>query len=366
MISTYHQEDSQSTKFHCTRTYGPIIDINNLDILDPYLDFSNNFHEFKLIFTPFLIAIYIDDIQIDVRYKFFDITQSYPIICSDPEQSAIELLSKLVEFPNDNMHMIFNVGVEKGDNGPRPEDVFPSNFVIDYIKYYKPISCIQDIIHLDGNNSITQSDPLSYNSFVSKKVELSNISIGFPPPGDLLLTSSNMPISLDDASIPGEDEYDQLLVVARDEIEMNNEVEIIGNERIEFKLDPFLCNNVPGYLGGRFSSIESNNSESFPTFTDISLNKFMRQPHFNSHTYSDSVNIFPNPTQGFITISSRELNSIVYINIFNIQGQAVFSEQHDFNDFIKLDLNSMASGFYILELSNSYHHLIHRIKLIKK
>ncbi len=63
----------------------------------------------------------------------------------------------------------------------------------------------------------------------------------------------------------------------------------------------------------------------------------------------NSVNVFPNPATHFLQITSNV--PITGVNIFNTQGQLVFSKKDKYNiDKIELDLDS---GLYILELYNN-------------
>lgn len=69
--------------------------------------------------------------------------------------------------------------------------------------------------------------------------------------------------------------------------------------------------------------------------------------------------IYPNPTRGICKIkcNSRFLvNSFVQIQIYNVQGRLVYSEQHTFangSTSIGLDLSSFLQGQYIVKISNS-------------
>ncbi len=66
-------------------------------------------------------------------------------------------------------------------------------------------------------------------------------------------------------------------------------------------------------------------------------------------TIEDSILIFPNPANRFLTVSLGSGNPIGEINIFNLQGQKILSLRHLQNT---IDVSKLEKGFYIIEIKS--------------
>lgn len=62
------------------------------------------------------------------------------------------------------------------------------------------------------------------------------------------------------------------------------------------------------------------------------------------------VNVYPNPAKDVITVKSK--NTINAIEIFNISGQKVFSNNKSLNGENKIDLRRFTSGLYLMKIYN--------------
>jgi hypothetical protein len=79
---------------------------------------------------------------------------------------------------------------------------------------------------------------------------------------------------------------------------------------------------------------------------------------------STGFNVYPNPTEGFITINSGELE-ITSVNVLSLLGERVMAvNTANQSQNIDLDLSNMASGSYILEM-NGENFTTHQSIIIK-
>lgn len=79
---------------------------------------------------------------------------------------------------------------------------------------------------------------------------------------------------------------------------------------------------------------------------------------------NEMMSIFPNPSNGKITIKSTNNNPINSVNIFDITGSLVFKQNYTSNLTANVNINHLNAGVYIVEvLSNKQKSIV---KLIKK
>ena len=81
---------------------------------------------------------------------------------------------------------------------------------------------------------------------------------------------------------------------------------------------------------------------------------------------SDFV-IYPNPTTGVLTIYSKQNDTGIEIEVLDLQGKKVLTQkvdQVDGQDMIKLDLNILAEGIYLLRIISDSGFSVH--KIVKK
>ena len=63
----------------------------------------------------------------------------------------------------------------------------------------------------------------------------------------------------------------------------------------------------------------------------------------------NTVSVFPNPAEDYLTIKSTEQNFIEGVRIFDVSGRLILSPLWD--DSKKIKVNALSSGMYILELT---------------
>lgn len=80
--------------------------------------------------------------------------------------------------------------------------------------------------------------------------------------------------------------------------------------------------------------------------------------------YETRIAIFPNPTNGKLSIGGLKNNERVSISIFDLSGKLMVHEENIDNSDAELDVSELAPSVYLVELSNSRGEVI-RKKLIK-
>ncbi len=85
--------------------------------------------------------------------------------------------------------------------------------------------------------------------------------------------------------------------------------------------------------------------------TDYSVCKTVTGVGINELPISDSeIQIYPNPTSGFINIQSENL--LEKITVMDISGRKIFAEENISSKEISVDLSAFAEGIYLLQIVN--------------
>ena len=78
--------------------------------------------------------------------------------------------------------------------------------------------------------------------------------------------------------------------------------------------------------------------------------------------FASPVNIYPNPTKGFIIIDIDDDSENAYsIEVLNIIGQRVYSEKEIMNRNLVIDLSSYSTGIYFVKISKADQLFIKKI-----
>ena len=85
------------------------------------------------------------------------------------------------------------------------------------------------------------------------------------------------------------------------------------------------------------------------------------------NNFNDQIQIYPNPSFENITISSNfKINSPTVINIFNLTGKLILSNNIEMkNGFSEnINISSLSTGIYLIEIKNSLfqNQMFHFIK----
>jgi len=71
----------------------------------------------------------------------------------------------------------------------------------------------------------------------------------------------------------------------------------------------------------------------------------------NDFTNSKGVKVYPNPSNGEITLNINDFNGRINVQLFDIKGQMVFSNYNlDFSSEKVINFNKLTKGFYILKV----------------
>lgn len=78
---------------------------------------------------------------------------------------------------------------------------------------------------------------------------------------------------------------------------------------------------------------------------------------------TDDIKIYPNPLGDHLNIAPGIARERVFIEIFSLNGQLVFQEQHEFQEEVRLDVSAFQSGMYVLRLRTEDQ--VRQYKLLK-
>ncbi|MBK9330427.1 MAG: T9SS type A sorting domain-containing protein [Sphingobacteriales bacterium] len=80
-----------------------------------------------------------------------------------------------------------------------------------------------------------------------------------------------------------------------------------------------------------------------------------------------SINVFPNPTSDKLQIQlSKHYNSNLHLNLYDINGQLIwYSKMGNDVEMQNIDVSKLASGTYILQLTDETKGLINTYKIEK-
>ena len=77
--------------------------------------------------------------------------------------------------------------------------------------------------------------------------------------------------------------------------------------------------------------------------------------------YGQSVNVYPNPTNGNVKIEARALENVM---VFNLIGQKVYEENVSGNEYV-LDMNRFGSGIYMIKIKSESGFTTKKITVIE-
>ena len=97
------------------------------------IDYSRDYHTFTLIWNKFTMQWYIDGELIKQAGQWYDLTGN--VITSENVQPS-QIVFRNEWYPKNPMTIIFDFGIQSGDDLPDDSTPFPSTFDIDYIRYY--------------------------------------------------------------------------------------------------------------------------------------------------------------------------------------------------------------------------------------
>lgn len=73
------------------------------------------------------------------------------------------------------------------------------------------------------------------------------------------------------------------------------------------------------------------------------------------------LRIFPNPSDGMITVANNGIKGAQQVKIFSPKGRQVFTQKVNFNERAELNLSHLQQGFYILQIQTPGSRLTEKI-----
>lgn len=139
------------------------------------------------------------------------------------------------------------------------------------------------------------------------------------------------------------------------------------------QLQSSIATNNQWYLDGTLLPGETNQFIDINASGTYSVSSVAGACSANSATYqiisnkdskrSASINIFPNPSQGYFRIQTIGLNKSIELEVLNLLGQTILKNV-EFEKSFNLDLSELSNGIYIVSLSSDTYQSSH--KLIKR
>jgi beta-glucanase (GH16 family) len=341
---TTHYEWGSGPKIACASDYENVFGFGNYN---SWTDYSMDFHTFYLEWHPAFIAWYVDGFSNNnikrVNWKWSDITSfcGYDGI----QGGSSYLLSKA--HPFGPMNLYATLAIQNG-NGNEPDNstVFPSNFEIDEIAYYKQIPCPSAYYIPSGTGFVSGS--LSWHDALVKFGEY-NILMGTTIEIDGDFTLSGWVNNL---------YHEQWELQATDEIIHTGD--FIAEDGSDYTAriihDPCVSSR----------DIKSNSDVGKLLLTNDLYNRFTVKDLNLNRNDNDSIifSVFPNPANNKIKILCNIIPddwfsvAQVSIKIFSSNGNLVYCSQYLLNDLITqtLDLN-LPNGIYYLSLTSDNNSL---------
>jgi beta-glucanase (GH16 family) len=295
-------------------------------------DFSLEFHTFTLIWTPYKIEWYVDDDLKRTVIHYYN-QPGQVMGCNSFTDSPV-LVQDLQAFPVNPMNIVAGMIVQNGDFTPDSSTPFPSAYEIDYIRYYKQLSC-------DNSNNITDISDIDmsstgYNIVVGTSGSFSD---------NFILQSSQ-----------------QLDVVYSEEIAFKPGVEINSGGNFIARIDENICLNS-----------EDINSDFDDNATSLLKNQELNEDLLNygdALLYDEEYNnikVYPNPANEKVNIElPSDLINNCSIYIMNIHGRKLYSQDVINDAKIEINITNYISGMYLLNIFDIKNQAIHSYKIIKE
>ncbi len=312
--------------------------------------FSENFHIFSLIWEPDKIIWLVDGEEVGEMYRYYNLLNN-EVECPYPSNWLFKREREF--FPKDPMYLILNLAIRAGENLPPDEStVFPNAMEVEWVRVYQRRPCI-DIVIFDPDYEIKDDE---YNAVVGNRVIIVGSSDLIPP---------YFPIN--EFVI---EESQHLHVIANESIVLYPGFTAKEGSVFSAKINPNLCANTMFMLDSDSLSIQAldnahaniepadslteayDYSDNIEDINDENNNNELIELTDCEYEFSD-INIYPNPTDGFITIdlgynNCREIN----IQLFDMNSKILYSANAP-SQIFQLNLTKIPKGIYNIVLSNS-------------
>lgn len=286
--------------------------------IDNATDFSSDFHTFTMIWDNYKIEWYIDGNLKRRTSKFY--AQNGDVLGCNSVSAMKPLLIQKAYPTQEYQNIIANLAIQtNGDNNSSTDNMtpFPSQLEIDYIKYYKRISC-KNIIVINHTNELNLVSG-AYNVLT----------------GNTITLGSNV-------TIPA-----------------NQHLEVIATNEI---------NLLPGFSEEIGSGFSAQINANLPCSTSKMIQEddiFNEEEVLRNETENLLVKVYPNPTNESLTIEfNNEMVNDYKIQLSGLNG-AVLSQMKGNTNKILVDVSSLSPGIYILSVSDEQSdNLLHSAKII--
>jgi beta-glucanase (GH16 family) len=263
-------------------------------------DFSADFHTFGLYRDDYIIQWSVDGVV--KRTDFHYLYAGVGAFCNQIHANDFILVNPL--FPRDPMTIIANLAIKNGSNLPDANTPFPCAYEIDYIRCYKRLPCTV------ASQSLTITSASNLNSYYGISVTTS---------GTVSLPSGR-----------------QLNLKADDKVVLNPGFN--GNSGCNFVAQITSCPE-------RVHRVAAPDLQMEPTNTQTN----------SSPNAGNSVNAFPNPTSGKISLEvngSEERN--VEISILSPLGKEILNVNMGkiIKGYQEVDLSNEPEGMYLAKIKS--------------
>jgi len=282
-------------------------------ISDEYL--SDTFHTFSCTWDPYTVQWYVDGVR---KYTWFRLTDymGYPIVrCSNIRKNVYYDAEDF--YPNQPMHIIINNSVNpEGAN----ETPFPSNFEIDWVRYYQKINTEKKF-----DNCVLKNDK-DLISFISA----SEIVLG----GDCEYIVENPPNWWNDGKY------------------------LYANALNTITLKPGFKVKPGGYFHGSIISIKKSAMTISADSAKVKINKKDSLQNIK-HLYILS----PNPTNGLLKLEFKDPSNLFDGIMITNSLYQVISSTTNRSDYFYYDMSGYTKGVYFLFIKYSGKIFVERVIL---
>jgi beta-glucanase (GH16 family) len=264
-------------------------------------DFSKSFNTFTVIYSPYEVTWYVNNIEIRKVRKYFNVGLN-PVSCQYLQTLTPYLINKA--FPvGQPSYLIINSRIG------HVNAVVPNKFEIDYVRYWKQAP----------TNSCGKDATVRGVFSGAPSVSVDNI------------------IFKDNAILSG-----IASVVAREQIRIlpNFLAKPTENNYFSAKINPLICNG-----SSRSSNNEGNDGQGY------SIIENNVTPDENILLKDDIIfNIYPNPNNGQFTLELNNNEEKASVVVYDLMGKIVYSKNSGQN-IQKIDISEQAKGIYFVRVS---------------
>lgn len=307
--------------------------------------FSENFHVFSLIWEPDKILWLVDGEVVGEMYRYYNLWNN-KVECPYPWNWFFKREREF--FPKDPMTLILNLAIQSGVNSPDPTTIFPNAMEVEWVRVYQRRPCV-DIVIFNPNYEIKDDE---YNAIVGNRV--------------VIVGSSDL-IPINEFVI---EESQHLHVTANESIILYPGFTAKEGSVFSAKINPNLCANTMFMLDSDSLPIQAldnalANIEPVDSLTEVydypesiefdydEINNDEQIELSESGYEISDISIYPNPTDGFLTIdlgnnNCREIN----IQLFDMNTKLLYSSDAP-SQIFQLNLTKIPKGIYNIVLSNS-------------